>query len=385
MKIVIDGRMILPQMTGVGRYLLGLLGALGELDDLPGAPHFEAWLQKDLPLQHPAWKLAGPRMEVRALPAAHMSLAAQWRLPAELLRTHPDLLHCPHFDLPWLTPGCIVATIHDLKYLARPDFFPQMGQAKRLVMLAMMRFTARRSRLLITDAEFTRQDMTRRLGVSLDKTRSIPLGIQPGYFVKASPEEIENLRRRYSLGGPFLLFVGERRPHKNIEGLLRAFSLFQRMQPAHNFSPAAYRLVIAGKRYADYQAPEQLAEKLGLGEQVRFIDYVPEADLPLLYRAAEAFVLLSRYEGFGLPVLEAMACGTPVVAADCTSLPEVCGDAGLLVSPDDPEQAALALQQVTAGGARREACIAAGLERAARFTWTACARQTFRVYQEALQ
>ncbi|MBN1147315.1 MAG: glycosyltransferase family 4 protein [Anaerolineales bacterium] len=379
MRVVIDARMLLPQMTGVGRYLLGLGRALG---DLPGEDRFEMWLQAGLPRDHPVWRLADGRaaqpVSLRQLPIRHMDWRAAWMLPGQLSRAQADLLHYPHFDLPWTASGAIAATIHDLKYIARPDFFPHVSRAKRLVMLAMMAFTSRRARRVIAVSHSTRQDIIRRLHVEPGKVIAIPHGVDERYWQPAPASEIEALRLRYGLGERLILFVGERRPHKNITGLLRAFAAFRRM------AREPYQLVIAGKRYADYQEPEEIIESLALKNAVRLLEYVSDEDLPLLYRAADALVLLSYYEGFGLPVLEAMASGAPVVASNVTSLPEVVGQAGLLVSPDDPEQAAAAILKAIPGGALREPCIARGLERASQFTWEECARRTVEVYRQAI-
>jgi glycosyltransferase involved in cell wall biosynthesis len=376
MLIAIDARMILPQMTGVGRYLLGLAGGLRSL---PGPERYELWLQSGLADDHPAWALAAENLRLRRLPIRHMDVRQNWVLPRELRRSRPDLLHYPHFDLPLTVTAPIVATIHDLKYLSHPRFFPQMSAAKRLAMRWMMVSTVRRARRVITDSEFTRQDLAKRLKAPLEKLCAIPLGVDAQYHVEIPETEVQAVRQRYGLGDNNILFVGERRPHKNIIGLLHAFAYLQKL------SARPYQLVIAGKPYADYQEPERLAESLGLGGSVRFLDYVPDADLPALYRGAAAFVLLSYYEGFGLPIIEAMACGTPVVAANRTSLPEVCGEAALLVDPDAPKEAAQALLKALPGGAQREALIAGGLERARQFTWQACAERTRLVYHDTLQ
>jgi glycosyltransferase involved in cell wall biosynthesis len=373
--IVIDGRMILPQITGAGRYLLGLCAGLNELG---GDKRIELWLQAGLPADHPVWSLAGKRITLRSIPAAHMSVRGQWELPAALRRTHPDLLHYPHFDLPWLATGPVVATLHDLKYIARPDFFPSAGRLRRLAILMMTRHTLRRALRVITPSQSTADDLQQKLSAPVEKLRVIPEGVDESYFATAEPGVLADARRRYGLEQPFVLFVGERRLHKNLEGTLRAFEIFRRR------TARGYHLAIAGRPYPAYQQPEALAQTLGLTDCIHFIDYTPETDLPLLYQTADAAILLSHYEGFGLPVLEAMACGTPVVVSNTTSLPEVAGDAGLRVAPDEPEQAAKALLQVISGGEERERCIAMGRARASSFTWERCARQTLDVYVEAL-
>jgi glycosyltransferase involved in cell wall biosynthesis len=373
--IVIDGRMILPHMTGAGRYLLGLCRGLNAI---PGDERIELWVQEGLPADHPVWRLNSDRVHVRPIPAAHLSLRSQWVLPGMLLRARPDLFHCPHFDLPWLTPGRVVATLHDLKYLIHPDFFPRTGSLRRLVIRAMMRHTLSRAAQVITPSQSTANDLIRYLNAPAEKLRVIPLGVDESHFAMAKPESLAATRRRYGLEQPFILFVGERRPHKNLEGLLRAFDLFHRkISPAH-------LLVIVGKPYSDYAQPETLVKALGLEKCVRFFEDLPDSDLPSIYHAADAFILLSRYEGFGLPVIEAMACGTPVVVSNVTSLPEVAGEAGLQVSPDNPEQAAEALGRIITGGRERQQRIALGIAHARRFTWESCARQTLDVYAQSI-
>jgi glycosyltransferase involved in cell wall biosynthesis len=373
--IVIDGRMILAHMTGAGRYLLGLCTGL---NGLTGDERIELWLQPGLPADHPVWDFTEQRIMLRTIPAAHFSLRGQWELPGVLRRTRPDLIHYPHFDLPWLTPGRVIATLYDLKYVAHPEFFPTAKRLRRWIIWRLTSFTLHRACRVIVPSQNTAYDLVARLKADKEKLHVIPLGVDQRYFSPPQPEAISKTRRCYGLEAPFVLFVGERRPHKNLDGLLRAFDIFRRS------TSRDYHLVIAGRPYPGYNLPEALAETLELSDRVHFLGNVPESDLPTLYRCADSFVLLSHYEGFGLPVLEAMACGTPVVISNVTSLPEVAGEAGMKVPPDDPQQAAAALMKVIPGGNEREKCIASGLEQARRFTWDRCAQMTMQVYRKAL-
>ncbi|MFM8321019.1 MAG: glycosyltransferase family 4 protein [Chloroflexota bacterium] len=376
MHFLIDARLALPgQMTGIGRYLVGLAQGFAGLN---GPDSFEFWVQAGLPAGHALRRLDSPRLRLHALPLAHMSLRAQWAIPSALRRARYDLFHYPHFDLPLLAPGPLVATLHDLKYLARPDFFPQFGRARRLAMALLMRSAARRARRLIVVSEFTRQDVLRRLGADPQRVQVIYEGVDERCFQPLPDSALQAVRRSYRLDQPYILFLGERRPHKNIPGLLRAFAAL----PAE--TRTAHLLVLAGNPYAGDQGLRQLAAQLDIAGCVRWIDNPPDADLPALYQAAAALALLSYYEGFGLPVLEAMASGVPVVISDRTALPEVAGEAALAVPPDDPAAAAAALQAVLPGGAQRLRCIAAGRARAAGFTWQRCAEQTLEVYHAAL-
>ena len=375
MHIVIDGRMILPQMTGVGRYLLGLVGALRKI---PCDDHFEIWIQPDLPADHPILRLSNERLNLRRVPIGHFDVRSAWYLPFKLAQSRPNLLHYPHFDLPWTVPGRVVATIHDLKYIARRDFFPHIASLKRLAILSTISFTTRRARQIITDSQSTKQDLVRRLHITPKKIIVVPLGVEDLFFNIHPLNTIQTVRSRYGLEDPFIIFVGERRPHKNIAGVIEAFDLFRRMVDT------PYKLAIVGKPYLNYRIPEKLTQKLGLKDHIRFVDYISDMDLSLLYQAADAYVLLSFYEGFGLTVLEAMASGTPTVISNMTSLQEVTGDAGMLVAPNNPEQLALSIKQVVPGGEMREQCIHRGLERARLFTWEQCANKTLDVYHKAI-
>jgi len=384
MNVAIDARMLLPQMTGVGRYLLGLSRALSALDE---DCSFELWLQPDLPREHPVWDLQARGLKLHRLPAGPMDYRQQWVLPAEVRRRKPDLLHYPHFDLPLTVPGPVVATIHDLKYIARPEFFPNLSRIKSLLVKALMAFTVRRAQRVIAVSHSTRQDLIHYLRADPGKIAVIHEGVGEQFFRPPASAEMETWLRLLGLSVPFLLFVGERRPHKNIPGLLRAFQLFSTK------SGGPHHLVIVGKRYGGYREPEKLVDELGLAEKVHFLEGVSDRELTYLYYGAQAFVSLSFYEGFGLPVLEAMACGVPVIAADTPAFREVVGDAGLLVETGSPEQAAEAISQVVAAGEtpadpsrnQRAALVARGVERARRFTWEACARQTVQVYREAVE
>jgi alpha-1,3-rhamnosyl/mannosyltransferase len=319
-------------------------------------------------------------VQVREVQIRHMTASAQWRLP-EMVRTRRhDVFHYPHFDLPFLTPGPLVVTLHDLKYLARPDFFPRLSGARRLVMRAMMLAAVRKARRVIVDSESTHRDVLHILRADPSKLRVVPLGVEAHYFNPPTPSEAQVVRETYGLEGDYILCVAERRPHKNLPALIRAFNILRK---EHGYTQL--ELALAGAAYQDYREPERTAQALGLSDAVRFIDRPPDAHLPALYAGARAFALLSEYEGFGLPVLEAMACGVPVVAANATSLPEVVGDAGRLVQPNDAGQVAAALDALLRDGPQREDAIARGKAQARRFTWKATAMTTLQVYQEAIE
>ncbi len=374
MKLIIDGRLILPQMTGIGRYLCELVLSLSNDPQVAGS---ELWIYDQLPKNHPVYQINPRHFSIRPIPFPHMSLRAQWEIPLMLQKSRPTIFHYPHFDLPWFTPGAIVATIHDLKYIACPEFFLGKGHLKRLLMKMMTQRMVQKARRIIAVSEFSRQDLASRFHTPLEKIIAIPHGVDERFFQRCMASKLENFRHRYNFIQPYILFVGERRPHKNIPGLIQAFAIFRRT------TTLPYKLIIAGKKYADYFAPEMFVDELNLSDYVVFTENFPEADLAMLFQAADAFCLLSHYEGFGLPVLEAMASGTPVVASNRTALPEVSGKAAILVNPFEPEETALALKQIIPGGEFREQNIIKGLQNAGSYTWQRCAQKTLEVYQQA--
>lgn len=373
MRVAIDARLILPYMTGIGRYLTGLLTGLR---DTCQTDLLQVWVQSNLPDDHAVWSLNGGGLRINRIPLRHMDWRAQWVLPRILSQDPPDLLHYPHFDLPWFTPGRVVLTIHDLKYISQPSYFLGAAHLKHLVMKTMLLHATRRAQAIMVDSLFTAQDLTRRLEIKTEKIHIIPLAVDGRFFQKCSPQELEQVRRRYHLPQQYLLTVAERRPHKNLPGLIQAFALFRQS------SNLPQRLVIAGKAYTDYLEPQMMVEKLGLVNQVQFLDYVEDADLPALYQMAEVFLLLSFYEGFGLPILEAMASGTPVIASNSTALPEVVGENGLLVNPSEPKAAAEALHSLMTKESLHEALSLKAQLWAQQFTWRRCAEQTLACYHK---
>ncbi len=259
MKITIDGRMLLPQMSGVGRYLLGLcrgFQALEENSDI----EYQLLIQSALSTAHPVYGLSGKHLTLKTLPVTHMNIAAQAFVPLELLRNQPDLFHYPHFDLPFASPGKIIATIHDLKYLTHPEYFPHYGHVKKLVIHLMTKYTCHRAKYIICVSGATANRLSKFTGIPAIKMKVIYHGIDPQFFNRISEPRLNSYRTSKGLNNPFLLFVGERRPHKNLPGLIHSFHIFRQMVNI------PYELVVAGRRYADYQLPEKTVSKFGLEE-----------------------------------------------------------------------------------------------------------------------
>jgi glycosyltransferase involved in cell wall biosynthesis len=280
----------------------------------------------------------------------------QVALPAALRRDGVDVFLSPYYKRPLAAPCPTVVTIHDLFFIGYP------GRRRPLYDAAMTRLArlyAAGASAIIADSEHSRRAIVERLGLAAERTVVIPVGLGPE-FRPATPSAAQ--RERYGLGPHYALAVGNFLPHKNLPRLLRAWAaLAASLRSSH-------RLVLAGGDHAGRPALAALAASLGLGDHVVFPGLVDDADLPAVYGGAAAVVLPSLDEGFGLPALEAMACGGPVIASRRGALPEVVGDAGVLVDPEDERALAGALTRVLGSALERQTLARQGLARAAHFT-----------------
>lgn len=313
----------------------------------------------------------GTRVSERTLGPAR--LWTHLGLSYEMLRRPPDVLFVPAHVLPIWRPRRSVVTVHDLGYLYYPKAH---GRASWWYLHLSNAFHVRVATRLIADSHATKRDLIKWYGAAPAKIDVVHLAVGDA-FRPASAPAVATVKSRYTGGSDYLLFLGTIQPRKNVAGLLDAYAALRRQLPA------APPLVIAGKRGWLSSPIYARAEQLALGEALRFLDYVPHHELPALISGALALVFPSFYEGFGLPALEAMACGTPVLAANCSSMPEVVGDAGLLIEPHDGEAWTAALRAVVTNAALRDELRAKGIARAAQFTWTRCAAETLRVLEVA--
>jgi glycosyltransferase involved in cell wall biosynthesis len=284
----------------------------------------------------------------------------------------PDLLFVPAHVLPIVHPHRSVVTVHDLGYL----YYPQAHRLlDRLYLDLSTRYNARAASHLIADSSATKRDLIERYGTAPDKITVVYPGYDNTAFRPVRDEEaIKAVKTKYNIAGDYILFVGTLQPRKNLTRLIEAFSNPQ--YPISNI-----QLLISGKKGWLYEAIFQRVEELELAGRVVFTGYVPEAELPALLSGARLFILPSLYEGFGLPVLEAMACGTPVVCSNVSSLPEVAGDAAVLVDPLDVEGLAAAMERVLGDEELRAELIERGFEQARKFSWEKCARETLDVLE----
>ena len=294
-------------------------------------------------------------------------------LPLRARRVHADLLHTPAYRLPLWSSVPVVTTIHDVIPLVYPHFFRRRD---RLMISAYFRL-ARRAAHLITDSEATRQDVHRLLRVPLANMTTVHLAASPA-FRPQTPERIAAAQAQYNLTLPYVLSVATLEPRKNLERVLAAFA-----QIRHKLDQP-HQLVLVGKTGWLYAPLLHSITALGLTEHVRLTGFVPEEDLPALYGGAAAFVYPSLYEGFGLPPLEAMATGCPVITSQRGSLHEVVGDAALVVDPEDTTAIGTALAEMLTDATLAERYRNAGRARAQAFSWEQTAAQTVAVYEHVM-
>ncbi len=315
-------------------------------------------------------------LELRVMPFPR--LWTHLRLSWEMARQPPDVLFVPAHVLPLVRPRSSVVTVHDLGYLYYPRAHPLLD---RLYLDLSTRYNARAASRVIADSQATKDDLVRHYGIEPDKITVV----YPGRDETLQPMEdeatIEKVKARYGIRGDYILYVGTLQPRKNLGRLLEAYAIV-RKQAKKGETPC---LVMAGRKGWLYDQIFQQVERLGLETEVILPGYVPQDDLPALLSGARLFVFPSLYEGFGLPVLEAMACGTPVLCSNVSSLPEVAGDAALLVDPLDVRSIAEAMNHLLQEEGLRTQLVERGFRQARQFSWDRCARETLAVLDDTLQ
>jgi len=362
--------------TGSGQYLRGLVKGLRA-----AAPDLRLTL-----IAPEGWQIEPPNgatvERVSLKGSGHLAKAVfeQDGFPKAAAKVGADIAHVPYWGSPLASPIPVVVTIHDLIPLILPQY--RGGILARLY-TGLVAASARGAAAVITDSEHSRQDIIKRLGLPTEQVTAIHLAAGEEYHPRPAMTLDEPVRKKYGLPPEYVLYLGGFDARKNIENLIKAFTYVK------TGTQDAYPLVLAGRlpekkspRFADVRG---LIEAMNVSDVVQLIGEVDEADKPALYRMANCFVFPSRYEGFGLPVLEAMACGVPVVTSDRSSLPEIVGDAAFTVAPDDARHwggsiLAVLVQENVAQDLKEK-----GLARARQFSWERTARETLAVYEKIAQ
>lgn len=352
--------------AGITWYIYNLLRHLPEVDP---EIRFTAFLSERRYSAPP-----GLQVQLSRLPTHRPPVRILWEQglqPWALRKAQVQLLHCPAFVGTRLSRVPFVVTVHDLSFLLYPEGF---RKPNRLYLKSFTRWSVQRARRVIAVSDSTKRDVVRLYGIPPDKVDVVHNGVDP-CFQPLPASETTAFKAEQGLPERFLLFVGTLEPRKNVARLIESYAHLPADRPP---------LILVGGRGWFYDEIFAQVRKLGLGENVRFAGFVPPEDLPRWYNAATLFVYPSLYEGFGLPPLEAMACGTPVVTSTASSLPEVVGPAGLLVDPTDSEALTEAMKRVLGDQDLQDEMRAAGLIQAQGFSWQETARRTAGSYRRAL-
>lgn len=382
LRIGIDYTSAVRQQAGIGRYTRNLIRALAELDSdnqyillVASGGISRGRLRNGLA----AWP---ENFRTRSVPISDRWLNILWQrfrlpVPVQWVTGRLDLFHSPDFVLPPVGRTPAILTVHDLSFLRVPHCF--LPEFRQYLETAVAR-AVRRAQRILADSENTRQDLIELLAVEPEQVCVLYPGVEPCFRPVEDTSVLERVRVRYNLPHRFILGLGTLQPRKNFDGLIQAFAQLLAAR-GHEPEVADVYLVIVGDRGWLYEEVLALPKRLGLQEKVHMAGFVNDTDLPALYTLAEILAFPSWYEGFGLPVLEAMACGTPVVAANNSSLPEVMGEAGLLVDAGDSQAWAEALARLLTDKNLQDRLVAAGRERARRFTWVESAQRLLAVYR----
>jgi len=364
MRIGIDARMI--DNTGIGRYLRNLLIHLAQIDR---HNEYIVFINSD---NSRAVTQENFRFVPLAIPVPLYSLREQYWLPLEIRKWNLDFMHYPNFDIPLIRSYPSVVTVHDLIYYLYPDQCP--SRVAHYYARFMLQYATKHAQVLITDSEYSKQDLIKYFHIPAEKIHVI-LPAADGKCCSNLPEQTQtNIKEKYGIIRPYILYVGKHHPYKNINTLLHAYN-------THREIYEEFQLVIAGKRDNRRENLYATAKAMDSGKHIVFTDFVPEEELFELYRQARLFVFPSLYEGFGLPPLEAMACGVPVITSNTSSLPEAVGDAAIQADPLNVHELADAIRTVLTDPELWNTLKQKGIKRARQFSWETAARQLLRIYE----
>ena len=360
MRIAIDARMIKQgSMHGIARYVFQLLHGL---KNGPSRHQFFIFVNRGSPLLSEAWP---EHIQLISAQAQWISLSEQRELPKLLSQLRIDLFHAPSFVAPIFVPCSMVMTIHDLNHMVLPQFYTLFHQ---MYYQLVVRRSIKRSRFILTVSKFSKKEIVRTLNLDPSKIFVTYNGVSEDYRPILDREYLEYVRDIYGLPERFILCVSNNKPHKNVHQLVRAYCYSNVDVPLVLASPTDANLI-------------KIAENYGKKHLIYFSKFIEECHLPAVYSLTDLFVYPSTYEGFGLPPLEALACGTPVVVARSSSLPEVVGDNAIFANPFDYKAIASALEQGVYDRGLRDILHHKGLAHSRRFSWDQMIDKTLKVYE----
>ena len=364
MRIAIDARKL--HDFGIGTYIRNLLRHLARIDSQT------EYVLLCNPADRTIVGSLGENFRAVSERSGAYSVAEQLSIPLSVKRERVDLFHAPHYMLPALTPSPTVVTIHDCIHLMFPQYLP--NRLSYAYARASLWTATHKSDRILTVSETSKRDILRFFRVPSEKIDVIHNAIDERFGIQPSEEHVVRVRERYQLNEGFVLYAGNIKPHKNLERLIEAFSEVRRQ------GLDALKLLIIGDEISKLQALRRAVHRYKLHKYVRFLGYVPDETLAVLYRLASVFVFPSLYEGFGLPPLEAMASGTPVVTSNVSSLPEVVGDAAILVDPYDSMSIADGILRLLTNEELRTEMRTRGFARAQAYSWERSIRRIREIY-----
>lgn len=363
MRIAIDCRMVRPHaMHGIARYVYELVEWFSRFET---KHQFFLLVLEDSPFLERSWP---DFIHCTVLQSPWISFREQWNLPSLLKKLRIDLFHAPSFVAPLFCPCKMVMTIHDLNHIVLPQFYTPLHQ---FYYGTVVNRSIKRSEFLLTVSEFSKCEIASKLKVSHDKIQVTYNGVSEHYTYVEDKEWLRYVRELYELPETFLFCLANNKPHKNVHQLVRAYA----------FSKVDIPLVLAGPPNADLI---RLADYYGKKHRIFFVRFIEEEHLPAVYSLCHLFLYPSSYEGFGLPPLEALACGAPVIVANSSSLPEVVQDNAVFMNPFDMQDIAgtlrTVLRQLESGNRYREK----GIAHARQFSWKTMAENTLKVYERCV-
>jgi len=365
-RVAIDIRKI--HDFGIGTYVRNVVRELARQD------HDTDFLLISRPADKDLAAEIGPNFRAVIDRSGNYSVREQVSVPLLLTRERVDVFHAPHYVLPPLVRCPSVVTIHDCIHLMFPQYLP--NRLATAYARALMWNATHRASHVLTVSEASKRDILRFFRIPPERITVAHNALDESFGTGPDDEHVERVRERFQLHDPFVLYVGNIKPHKNVDRLIEAFALVRTGPLAH------VKLLIIGDEISKYPTLRRAVHRLKLHKHVRFLGFVDERTLAALYRLATVFAFPSLYEGFGLPPLEAMASGTPVVTSNVSSLPEVVGDAAIQVTPEDVHAIAHGLRRVLLDDALRAEMREKGLARAAEYSWARTVATIRRIYAD---
>lgn len=361
MKIGIDVRMI--NYSGIGRYIRNILKYLLQKDK--GREYILYGRINEVRNRFPTTEAIIYQTEYEIY-----KLVEQFRMPFKIEGV--DVFHSPHYNFPILYKDKMIVTVHDIiHYLYPRELRTRLGKVYSRFMLNKVKAKASR---VLTISQSTKDDLVKYFNFKPEKIEVTYIGVDSIFKKVNEPEAIDNLKRKLKIRGPLLLFIGLNKYHKNIQTLLESVKILK--QKKRDFT-----LVLGGIK-TNSRNIEITANEMGISDRIRILSYMDDTTMLYLYNAADIFILPSFYEGFGLPPLEAMACGTPVIVSNCSSLPEVVDDAGILIDPREPEEIVAGVEKILDDSEFREDLISRGFDQVRKFSWEEAAERIYKIYEE---